>query len=337
MKDIAGFSLNIGGKLIEFDRPAVMGIINVTPDSFYAGSRITPAANFPPPPPGYSVPGQGFAARPWYSFTPPPGYSDPVQGSPQMPADTIDRVVRRAVEMADAGADIIDIGGCSTRPGFRAPSIEEEIERVVPAIRAVRRVLPTMLISVDTYRREVAREAVAAGADIVNDIAGIPSLADPDTVAAAGCNRSECLTVDDVAALHVPYVLTHNESLEGVADADVATEVIVALQRRLSALTLAGVADVIIDPGFGFSKTIEQNYALLASLKTMALLGAPILAGVSRKSMIFKALNISPDDCATPSQTLSFAALERGAAIIRTHDPALTRQTIKLYSLLSNF
>lgn len=272
MNGFAPYSLNVGGRLVEFGRPAVMGIINVTPDSFFASSRTAP-----------------------------------------------ELVAQKAMNMIARGASIIDIGGCSTRPGFEAPAADEEIRRVLPAIRAVREACPDALISVDTYRADVAREAVGAGADIVNDI-GMPS------------EREAMFSA--VAEMHVPYVLTHSDSLEGVALSDVAAVVCQSLQKSLRELTLAGVCDVIVDPGFGFGKTLDQNYTLLRDMSLLHSLGCPILVGISRKSMIWKELNIQPADALNGTTALHAASLERGAAILRVHDVEAAVQTVTLIDKL---
>lgn len=266
------YSLNVGGRLVEFSRPAVMGIINVTPDSFFASSRTTP-----------------------------------------------ELVAQKAARMVAEGAAIIDIGGCSTRPGFEAPDPEEEQARVLPAIKAVREACPDVLISVDTYRASVAVKAVDAGADIVNDV-DMPS-------------EREAM-VEAIAGMRVPYVLTHSESLEGVALPDVAAAVCQSLQKRLRELTLAGVSDVIVDPGFGFGKTLDQNYALLRDLPLLQSLGCPVLVGISRKSMIYRELNIDAADALDGTTALHAAALERGAAILRVHDVFPAVQTVKLIDKL---
>lgn len=266
------YSLNVGGRLVEFSRPAVIGIINVTPDSFFASSRTAP-----------------------------------------------ELVAQKAARMVAEGAAIIDIGGCSTRPGFEAPDPEEEQARVLPAIKAVREACPNVLISVDTYRASVAVKAVDAGADIVNDV-DMPS-------------EREAM-VEAIAAMRVPYVLTHSESLEGVALTDVAAAVCQSLQKRLRELTLAGVSDVIVDPGFGFGKTLDQNYALLRDLPLLQSLGCPLLVGISRKSMIYRELNIDAADALDGTTALHAAALERGAAILRVHDVLPAVQTVKLIDKL---
>lgn len=273
MNGFASYSLNVGGRLVEFDRPVVMGIINVTPDSFFASSRTAP-----------------------------------------------ELVAQKAAGMVADGAAIIDIGGCSTRPGFQAPDPDEEKARVLPAIRAVREACPDVLISVDTYRADVARAAVSAGADIVNDVG----------------MTSECEAMNRaVAELRVPYVLTHSDSIEGVELDDVAAAVCLSLQRRLRELTLAGVSDIIVDPGFGFGKTLDQNYALLRDMALLQSLGCPVLVGISRKSMIYRELGIEASEALNGTTALHTAALERGAAILRVHDVEAAVQTVALAEKLS--
>lgn len=274
MNGFAPYSLNVGGRLVEFDRPAVMGIINVTPDSFFASSRVAP-----------------------------------------------ELVAQKAVEMVAEGASILDIGGCSTRPGFEAPDTDEELRRVIPAIKAVRDVCPDILISIDTYRSEVARKAIAAGADIINDV-GMPSERE-----AMNCA---------VAELRAPYVLTHSDSLEGVAVDDVAAAVCQSLQKRLRELTLAGVSDVFVDPGFGFGKTLDQNYALLRDMELLHSLGCPILVGISRKSMIYRELAVDAAGALNGTTALHVAALLKGAAVLRVHDVEAAAQTVTLVNKLSN-
>lgn len=276
------FSLNINGRLIEFDRPAVMGIINVTPDSFHSASR----------------------------------------------AQTAREVAEKALRMVADGAGILDIGACSTRPGSSAPDAAEEWERLDRALRAVRDAVgPDVPVSVDTFRADVARRAVESGrADIINDIGGCTL--DPDMEAT-------------VAALRVPYVLMHMRgtpaTMQRMCDyADVTAGVISELAPTLDRLTLAGVADIIVDPGFGFAKTLEQNYSLLAGLPALAeALQRPLLAGVSRKSMATRLLGITAEEALPATSALHMAALERGAAILRAHDVAEAVQTVKIHRQLA--
>lgn len=276
------FSLNIHGRLVRYDSPAVMGIINATPDSFHAASRVP----------------------------------------------TEEAAAAVAARMAAEGADIIDVGACSTRPGSVAPDATEEWARLEPALRAVRREAPGLPVSVDTYRADVARRAVESGlADIVNDISG--GALDADMFAT-------------VAALRVPYVLMHTRGtpadMQQHCDyTDVTADLIAELADRLDRLTQAGVADVIVDPGFGFAKTLEQNYRLMRELPALcSALRRPVLVGVSRKSMLTRLLDIPAADALPATTALNMLALERGAAVLRVHDVAEAVQAVKIYNALSH-
>lgn len=270
------FTLNIRGQLRTYDRPAVMGIINATPDSFFAGSRATSAA---------------------------------------------EAAVKTAAMVAD-GADFIDVGACSTRPGSVAPTAEEEFERleaVLPTVKAV--CGDRAIVSVDTYRAEVARRAVTElGADIVNDISG---------------GTLDEAMFDTIADLNVPYILQHMrgkpEDMQEYANYDnVAGEVLSEIGERVGRLSLIGVNDIIIDPGFGFAKNLEQNYELLANLNLLKLLHRPILVGLSRKSMATKLLQIKPEDALEATTALNMLALEHSAEILRVHDVKAAVQCIKI-------
>lgn len=262
------FSLNVKGRLCVFDRPAVMGIINLTPDSFYAASR----------------------------------HPNPAEAA------------RTARDMVDAGATMLDLGAYSSRPGAADVSAGEEMERLCAGVEAVRaEVGADVLISVDTFRADVAKEAVSVcGADIVNDISG--GEIDPgmfETVAELGC----------------PYVLMHMRgtpaTMQSMTDYDdVAAEVATYLSKRAAELHALGVSDVILDPGFGFAKTLEQNYRLLGSLGSIAALGMPVLAGMSRKSMLSRLPGVAAEAMAAATTAVNVLALERGAAILRVHDVA---------------
>ena len=271
------FTLNIKGKLHEYTRPLVMGILNATPDSFYAGSRA-----------------QSEAA-----------------------------IAARAARLAADGADIIDIGAFSTRPGASEVSTDDECRRLCNAVRIVRSTVgEAMPLSVDTFRASVARAAVEdCGADIINDVSG--GNLDPDMF-------------DTVAALRVPYILMHMrgtvaDMMEYTNYEDVTRDVLSELGDRLQQLALLGVNDVIVDPGFGFSKTLEQNYRLLHDLKLFGLLHRPILVGVSRKSMITRLLGIGADDALNGTTVINTLALDRGASILRVHDVAAARQAVDIY------
>lgn len=272
------FSLNIGGTLREFTRPAVMGILNLTDDSFYAASRVGSAGE----------------------------------------------LAARAARMAAEGADFIDLGAYSTRPGAVEVPAELEAERLLRAIPVVRQAAPGALISVDTFRADVARRAIGAGAHIINDVAG--GNLDPDMYRT-------------VAELHVPYILGHMRGTpadmqEYTTYEDVARDVLSELGDRYQQLALLGVADIIIDPCFGFSKTLEQNYDLLARLELLGLFHCPVLVGFSRKSMITRLLGTDADHALNGTTVLNTLALDRGAAILRVHDVAPAVEAVRIYSQL---
>lgn len=243
--------------------PAVMGIINATPDSFHAPSRAG-----------------------------------------------VDEAVRLADRMITEGATILDIGGQSSRPGSGLGTAEEEMGRVLPVIDAIHRRFPDAVLSVDTWRAEVARAAVEHGAGLVNDIS-------------AGSLDPAMLAM--VAGLHVPYIAMH---MQGTPDrmqhdprySDVSAEVTRFLSARLAAAHHAGIADVILDPGFGFGKDVDHNYALLRALPRIAALGTPLLVGLSRKRMINAVLGSQPADALNGTTVLHTIALLNGATILRVHD-----------------
>lgn len=274
------FSLNIHGHLIEYDRPAVMGIINVTPDSFYAGSRTK--------------------------------------------ADEIGRRVRN---MIDDGADMIDIGAYSSRPGAAEVSEAEEIDRLSEGMAALREAAPDVVVSVDTFRASVAKAAIEQmGADIVNDISG---------------GDLDGRMFETVASLRVPYILMHMrgtpadmQTLTEYPDG-VTAEVLRDLSVKLRTLRLAGVNDVIVDPGFGFAKTLEQNYRLMADLPMFAeMLDAPVLVGVSRKSMVTRALGVTAKDALNGTTVLNTIALLGGTQILRVHDVKACAEAVRIVSML---
>lgn len=232
-------------------------------------------------------------------------------------------VLRWAAEALNEGADILDIGGCSTRPGSTAPSEEEEWRRVRLAASAIRREWPETILSVDTYRASVARRAVEEqGVDIINDISG---------------GQFDDRMFETIADMHVPYILTHTRAMPDTMQqhtdyADLMSEVLDYLQERVDALHRMGVADIILDPGFGFAKTTEQNYELLRKMEYLKVLGLPILAGLSRKSMITRPLGITPDEALTGTVALQMLALVNGANILRVHDVKEAKQVITLYN-----
>lgn len=276
------FSLNIGGRLVDYTRPAVMGIVNVTPDSFYAGSRTTDA----------------------------------------------EAVGRRVTAMLGEGVDIIDVGAYSSRPGAADVSPEEESERLARGLEAVRRVAPDAVVSVDTFRASVARKAVGDfGPLIINDISG--GALDDDMF-------------ETVAELGVPYIMMHMRGtpadMQQHCDYDsLASDILAELGERLGRLTLMGVSDIIVDPGFGFSKTLAQNYELLASLPLFALFHRPLLVGLSRKSMATRLLGIDTADALNATTVLNTLALDRGASILRVHDVAAARQAVDIFTATTDF
>ena len=232
-------------------------------------------------------------------------------------------VLRWAAEALSEGADILDIGGCSTRPGSVPPSEEEEWRRIQLALSAIRREWPEVVVSADTWRAGVARKAVTEyGADIINDISG--GQFDEDMFQA-------------VADVRVPYILTHTrafpETMQQHTDYDdLLSEVVAYFVERVDRLHQMGVKDIILDPGFGFAKTVEQNYYLLRHLDCLQELGLPILAGLSRKSMITKVLDITPDEALNGTTVLQTLALTKGANILRVHDVNEAKQLVKLYN-----
>lgn len=275
------FSLNLKGRLAEYDHPAVMGILNVTPDSFYAGSRVT---------------------------------------------GTVE-LHRRVERMLAQGADIIDVGGYSSRPGADDVSPEEEMARVRRGVEAIRRVSADIPVSVDTFRADVARRAVLDwGADIVNDISG-------------GALDSGMFST--VAELKVPYILMHMRGTPATMQTrtdyeDVTADVVAELSGLMHQLELDGVADIIIDPGFGFAKTLDQNYELMRHLPQLAqLLGKPVLVGISRKSMITKLLSVTADEALPGTVALNTFALLSGASVLRVHDVEAAVQAVRIVSRLS--
>ena len=273
------YSLNLHGRLVTIDRPWVMGIINVTPDSFYSGSRVNDERS----------------------------------------------LVERVRQMLDEGADVLDVGACSTRPGSEQVDARQEMERLQWALGVMRREAPDAIISVDTYRADVARRCVEEwGADIINDISG--GLIDEAMFAT-------------VAELQVPYVLMHMrgtpETMASLTHYDnVAADVLEWMARRIDELRQLGVADVIADPGFGFAKTQEQNYELLARLEAFHALNAPLLVGVSRKRMIYTPLGCTADEALNGTTVINTIALQQGAHILRVHDVKAAVEAVRLTTLL---
>lgn len=275
------FSLNLKGELIEVTRPQVMGILNVTPDSFYSDSRSFDA----------------------------------------------EAISRRIDEMVSEGVDIIDLGAYSSRPGADEVTPQQEMQRLEIGMEMLCKKAVSVPISIDTFRAEVAEFAIKTlGADIINDISA--TLLDEDMIST-------------VAKLKVPYIAMHMRGNPSTMSQlthydNVTAEVMRELSERINRLTLAGVNDIIIDPGFGFAKSMEQNYELLKNLEQLHELGYPLLVGISRKSMIYKALGITANEALNGTTVLNTLALQAGAAILRVHDVKSAHEAIKLTQLTNN-
>jgi len=267
-------TLNIQGKLVDLTVPSVMGILNITPDSFFEGSRI----------------------------------------------HDIDDALFRVEAFLKEGAKFIDLGAYSSRPGARDITANEELRRLIPFVEAIHKQLPEAILSIDTFRAKVAKEAIQAGAHIVNDIS-------------AG-NLDEKM-FETIAALNVPYIIMHMKGTpqnmrEMASYADINMEISNYFSSKITALVALGVKDIIIDPGFGFSKTIDHNYELLQHLEDLHIFGMPILIGVSRKGMIHKLLNTDAESSLNGTSVVNTIALLKGANILRVHDVREAAQCISL-------
>ena len=275
------FSLNLKGELIEVTRPQVMGILNVTPDSFYSDSRSFDA----------------------------------------------EAISRRIDEMVSEGVDIIDLGAYSSRPGADEVTPQQEMQRLEMGMEILCKKAVSVPISIDTFRAEVAEFAIKTlGADIINDISA--ALLDENMIST-------------VSKLKVPYIAMHMRGNPSTMSQlthydNVTAEVMRELSERINRLTLAGVNDIIIDPGFGFAKTTEQNFELLRNIELLHELGYPLLVGVSRKSMIYKSLNITASEALNGTTVINTLALQAGAAILRVHDVKAAHEAIKLIQLTNN-
>lgn len=268
-------TINCRGQLVDLSRPLIMGILNVTPDSFFDGGKFTEEK----------------------------------------------AIFEQVAKMIDEGATIIDIGGQSTRPGAKALSVRQEENRVLPVIASLMAKFPDLLISADTFRSTVARKAIQEGAAIINDISG--GDLDPEMF-------------HTIAEEEVPYILMHMQGVPETMQIDpsyenVVTSVYSALLKKVSILRSLGVADIIVDPGFGFGKTVEHNYRLLQSLQLFRNTGCPVLAGMSRKSMICKVLKVKPENALNGTTALNMIALLNGASILRVHDVKAAKEAILLY------
>lgn len=274
VKTVSAQSMNVNGRLITFGRPLIMGILNLTPDSFFDGGRH----------------------------------------------NRVDDALRKAEQLIQEGADIIDIGAYSSRPGASPISPEEETNRAMPVIRELTQTYPDIILSIDTFRADVAEACVEAGVHIINDISG-------------GTLDKEMFST--VARLQVPYILMHirgtPETMQTLTDyEDVVLDVATDLGKKISALRALGVKDIILDPGFGFAKTLDQNYELLHRVDELHYFGLPILGGISRKSMIYKKLDITPEEALTGTIALNTVLLTKGIQLLRVHDVKEAKQLIDL-------
>lgn len=267
-------TLNVKGKLLDLSSPLVMGILNITPDSFYAGSRL----------------------------------------------DKKEEILKRVETFIAEGVDVIDIGAYSSRPGAEDVSAQEEMDRLLPVITAIKESFPEAILSVDTFRGNVAEAAIGAGAHIINDISG-------------GELDNEMFAT--VAKLQVPYVLMHMKGTPKNMSSltqydDLFGDLMEYFSGKINHLKALGVKDIILDPGFGFAKNTEQNYYLLSRINEMRILGYPVLVGISRKTMIWKTLGIKPEEALNGTTVLNVLALQNGASILRVHDVMQAKECIKL-------
>jgi dihydropteroate synthase len=275
------FTLNCKGKLVTAQHPLVMGIINVTPDSFYDGSRC----------------------------------------------DDAEAVFRQTERMLKDGADIIDIGAQSTRPQSTLVSMEEELSRLAGIVDVVTDKFPEAIFSIDTFYSKVAEICVTAGARIINDVSG---------------GQMDGNMINTAATLHVPYVCMHMrgtpQTMQQLNEYDDVTKAVIDFFiAKTDECKRAGINDVIIDPGFGFSKNISENFQLLNNLDMLKMLDRPILAGLSRKSTIYKTLGVTAEEALNGTTVLNTVALMKGASILRVHDVKEAKECVTLYAQLAGF
>lgn len=275
-------TLNIKGKLIDLNTPLVMGIVNVTPDSFYKESRT----------------------------------------------QSEKEIVARVQQIIDEGGSFVDIGGQSTAPTSTLHTAKEELERIEPTLSIIKREFPDVIVSIDTFYSEVAKTAVEKyGVSMINDISG---------------GQIDNRMFDTVAQLNVPYILMHMrgtpQTMQQLTDYDnLVQDIIYYFSEKIAHLNQLGVNDIIIDPGFGFSKTLEQNYELMAHLKYFHILDAPLLVGISRKSMAYKYLGVSANESLNATTVLNTYALQSGAKILRVHDVKEAMESVKLITQLNKY
>ncbi|MCT1529655.1 dihydropteroate synthase [Sphingobacterium daejeonense] len=268
-------SIKIGSKLMTFETPKVMGILNLTPDSFFDGGKHS----------------------------------------------SLESAMLHAEKLIAEGADMIDIGAYSSRPGAQEISAQEEMDRAIPFIEAIHQSNPNVVLSIDTFRADVAESCVQAGVHIINDISG---------------GTLDENMFETVARLQVPYILMHMRgtpaTMQQLTDyEDVVNDVAESLGHQVSKLRDLGVKDIILDPGYGFAKTIDQNYELLMRVNELHYFGLPILGGISRKSMLYKKIGLKPDEVLPGTIALNTLLLERGVQILRVHDVKEAKQLIDIF------
>lgn len=273
-------TLNCAGKILDLSQPQIMGVLNVTPDSFYDGGQYINEST----------------------------------------------IISQTEKMISDGASIIDIGGMSSRPGAAIITVEEELKRVVSNVALLKNKFPETIFSIDTVHSEVARQCVEAGAGIVNDISA---------------GKLDATFYKTVADLNVPYVLMHMKGTpktmqKNINYQDVLVEVLDFFIKEIGKLRALGLKDVIIDPGFGFGKTIEHNFHLLKNMHAFKILDVPMLVGISRKSMVYKSLDITAKEALNGTTALHMIALQQGAKILRVHDVKEAAETIKLWKILES-
>jgi dihydropteroate synthase len=272
-------TINLNGRLLDLSKPVVMGILNVTPDSFFDGGKYK----------------------------------------------TEKKVLKRAEEILEQGGSVIDIGAVSTQPGSEGISTKDEIDRLLPSVKAVRKAFPNSFISIDTYRSWVALKVIEeCGPCMVNDISG---------------GNFDTHMFDTIGKLGVPYVLMHMQGTplkmqQNPEYEDIIREISMFFTEQVKKLTKAGVKDVIIDPGFGFGKNMEHNYELLNRLDSFKVFQLPLLIGVSRKSMIYKLLGIKPDDALNGTSVVNTLALMGGADMLRVHDVREAVEAVRILNMV---
>lgn len=270
---------NVRGRVVDFSSPKIMGILNVTPDSFYDGSRY----------------------------------------------DNFTAAMKQAEKMISEGADMVDVGGYSSRPDADDIPPDEEASRVIDIITTIAKNFPDVPVSVDTFRSEVATKALDAGAAIINDITG-------------GDHDKELRKL--AIKYRAPYIVMHMRGNPKIMNSlaqytDVVNEVVTDLEKKVREFTSDGVIDMAVDAGFGFAKNVEQNFEMLRDLEAFRMIGKPLLVGISRKSMIWRTLNVKPDEALNGTTALNMVALLKGADILRVHDVKEAVECVKLYGRVS--